>query len=31
VPQRDMKAYDLVDALNVIQAENAKKKIEQGD
>ncbi len=31
VPLRDMKAYDLVDALNVIQAENAKKKTEQGD
>jgi hypothetical protein len=35
VPARaDMKpggVYDLVDALNVIQAEDAKKKTEQGD
>lgn len=32
VPERaDMKMYDLVDALNVIQAENAKDKTEQGD
>ena len=32
VPERaDMKVYDLVDALNVIQAEDAKKKTEQGD